>query len=279
MAPLSCSSSRCGSPDGLPPARDEARPAQAFFYFSAGDRGPEFAERFADEMEDLLRAHGGGNRRVAVDKMELPGVRAFERRGISVEDGQQVLEHARAIKNANEINAMLCAIHACETSMRPHAGGDAAGHDRKRSLGSAACGEHSAGRRMDRDPLLASGPRTNPWYQECGPRVIGEGDIVAFDTDLIGPYGYCCDISRTWICGDAHPTNEHRRLYQIAKEHIDTNRGLLKAGISFRELSERSHRLPDEFRALRYGVILHGVGLCDEYPAVKVPRRDGRARL
>ena len=45
--------------------------------------------------------------------------------------------------------------------------------------------------------LLTSGARTNPWLQECGSRQIQAGDLVAFDTDLIGPYGYCADISRT----------------------------------------------------------------------------------
>ena len=55
--------------------------------------------------------------------------------------------------------------------------------------------------------LLASGPRTNPWFQECGPRLIQNNEIVAFDTDLIGCYGICIDISRTWWVGDARPTN------------------------------------------------------------------------
>ena len=55
--------------------------------------------------------------------------------------------------------------------------------------------------------LLASGPRTNPWFQECGPRIVQENEIVAFDTDLIGAYGFCIDISRTWWVGDQRPTN------------------------------------------------------------------------
>ena len=38
--------------------------------------------------------------------------------------------------------------------------------------------------------LLTSGPRTNPWFQECGPRIVQPNEILAFDTDLIGPYGY-----------------------------------------------------------------------------------------
>ena len=119
--------------------------------------------------------------------------------------------------------------------------------------------------------LLASGPRTNPWFQECGPRVMREGDIVAFDTDLIGPYGYCVDISRTWICGEARPTNEQREANEVAREHIATNLALLRPGLGFAEMSEKSHRLPERYRAGRYSVIAHGTGLCDEYPSIKYP--------
>lgn len=45
--------------------------------------------------------------------------------------------------------------------------------------------------------LLSSGGRTNPWFQEASDRVICPRDFVCFDTDLIGPFGYCCDVSRT----------------------------------------------------------------------------------
>jgi len=55
--------------------------------------------------------------------------------------------------------------------------------------------------------LLTSGQRTNPWFQECGPRIVQNNEIVAFDTDMIGSYGICVDISRTWWIGDAKPTN------------------------------------------------------------------------
>ena len=36
---------------------------------------------------------------------------------------------------------------------------------------------------------MASGPRTNPWFQECGPRLVQNNEIVAFDTDLNGTLG------------------------------------------------------------------------------------------
>ena len=69
-------------------------------------------------------------------------------------------------------------------------------------------------------------------------RIIERGDMVSFDTDLVGPYGYCCDISRSWVCGAA-PSNEQRRIYADAHAHIQHNKALLKSGLTFRELTER----------------------------------------
>ena len=59
-------------------------------------------------------------------------------------------------------------------------------------------------------------------------RIIERGDMVSFDTDFIGPYGYCCDISRSWVCGDA-PTDEQRRIYADAHAQIEHNTALLQA--------------------------------------------------
>jgi Xaa-Pro aminopeptidase len=81
----------------------------------------------------------------------------------------------------------------------------------------------------------------------------------------------CSDISRTWICGDVEPNAEQKRIYQIAYEHIITNMELIRPGVSFEEITQKAHRLPKNCRANRYGVLMHGVGLCDEYPAIRYP--------
>ena len=60
-------------------------------------------------------------------------------------------------------------------------------HDRERALVAAARHQHRRGGEWIECRLLTSGERTNPWFQECSDRVIQTGDIVAFDTDLIGP--------------------------------------------------------------------------------------------
>jgi Xaa-Pro aminopeptidase len=50
-----------------------------------------------------------------------------------------------------------------------------------------------------------------------------------------------------------------------------TNIDLIQPGMSFAEMTAKAHRLPEAYRALRYGVLAHGVGLCDEYPSVRYP--------
>jgi len=35
---------------------------------------------------------------------------------------------------------------------------------------------------------------------------------------MIGPFGYSTDISRTWLCPDAKPTQEQKTIYQLSPE-------------------------------------------------------------
>jgi Xaa-Pro aminopeptidase len=58
---------------------------------------------------------------------------------------------------------------------------------------------------------------------------------------------------------------------QHAHEHIMTNMQMLKPGVTIPELIEQSHRLEDKFQKQKYGCLMHGVGLCDEWPLVAYP--------
>ena len=51
------------------------------------------------------------------------------------------------------------------------------------------------------------------------------GDLMAFDTDLVGTYGYCYDILRAWIIGDVVPNDRQKHLYQTAYDHVMTISG------------------------------------------------------
>lgn len=253
------------------PLISERRGGAAFFYFESGDRVDEHAGRFAAQIDELVRARAGGNRRIAIDRIEVAGVQALQKLGLEICSGQAVMEHARVIKGVDEVRAMRCAIAACEAAVYEMHQSLRHGATENDVWSALHAGNIRRGGEWIETRILSSGPRTNPWFQESGPRVISDGDLVSFDTDLIGSYGMCVDISRSWICGGLEPTAEQKRLYRTAYEHIMTNSEMVRPGASFSELTAKGHRLPEEFRAQRYGVMFHGVGLCDEYPCIRYP--------
>ena len=230
----------------------------------------EHARAWADEIADLVRAHGGGNRRLAIDKANPAGVAALEASGIEVVDGEAVMDLARAIKGADEVLAMRCAIATCEAGMQAMRDALRPGISEQALWAELHKANIARGGEWIETRLLASGPRTNPWFRECSARPIEAGEVVAFDTDLIGPYGYCADLSRSWLC-ERVPDARRRALVALAEEQIAHNIELLRPGLGFLELSERAFVLPESCRPNRYSVIVHGVGLCDEWPAVYYP--------
>jgi len=249
----------------------ELRSGASFFYFETGERTDEHARRFCAQVDELLRTHAGDNRRLAVDRIEVAGLRALDALGVQVHDGQAVTEFARLIKGPDEILAMRCAVASCEAAIAEMRQAMRAGVTENDVWAALHSGNIRRGGEWIETRILSSGPRTNPWYQESGPRVLNDGDLLSFDTDLIGVYGFCVDMSRSWMCGGLEPTAEQKRLYRIAHEHIQVNADMVKPGVRFSELTANGHRLPESCRAQRYGVMFHGVGLCDEYPCIRYP--------
>lgn len=254
----------------------EARSGADLFYFDRGDRVDLAADRFAGEVADLLAQHAPGNKRLAVDKPMIHGLRALEAQGLTVYPGEEVTEKARSVKGPDEIKAMRCAVHACEAAM----------HEMERftrlnvPLGDVSENDiwavlHAENIRRGGEwietRLLTSGPRTNPWFQECGPRIVQTNEIVAFDTDLVGSYGICVDISRTWWVGDRAPRPDMIDAMRHGHDHVMTNMEMLRPGVNIQDLSRNTHVLRPEFQRLKYGCLMHGVGLCDEWPLVAYP--------
>ncbi|HEY2112614.1 MAG TPA: Xaa-Pro peptidase family protein [Dongiaceae bacterium] len=245
----------------------EVRPARGWYYFNAGPRSEEIAKVWAAEILELIARSGGDNKRVAIDKLEPLGTNLLQQAGIQIFDAQEVVELARSIKSADEIACMNVSISACEAGMAKMREMLRPGITENELWSHLHQVNIALGGEWIETRLLSSGGRTNPWFQESSDRIIRAGELVSFDTDLIGPYGYCSDLSRTFFCGPGRPSAEQKRLYGMAYEQIHTNLDLLKPGMSYREFAEKSFQLPPGFQPNRYSVIFHGVGLADEYPA------------
>ena len=250
------------------PLVNEVRSGASMFYFAGGDKTDSDAHEFSGQVYDLMQEHAKGNNRIAVDKIMVAGLRALESRGLEVHEGEELTEKARSIKGPDEILAMRCASDACEKSVKAMEDAAKPGMTEDDVWAVLHAENIKRGGEWIETRLLSSGPRTFPWFQECGPRIIQNNEILAFDTDLIGCYGFCVDISRTWFLGDGEPTDKMKEYYRIAYDHIMINMDLLKPGVSFKELTFGGHQLPEEVVPGQYSCRFHGVGLCDEWPLI-----------
>ena len=249
-------------------AVDETRLATSWIFMAADNRTDERVKRWAGEIDELMRAHGGGNRRLAIDKIEPLGLKALEGLGYAYVEGQELTEHARSIKSADELDLMRWTIRVCEAGMARMYENSLPGRTEQEIWAELHYENARSGGEWLETRLLLAGPHSNPWYAECSDYVCQEGDIVSFDTDMIGPYGYCADLSRSWTCGHAAMSNKQRELYLSAREQIDHNLGLIKAGVTFAEFNEKSWQIPEKYQPYRYSLAAHGVGLADEWPCV-----------
>ncbi|MFT5209329.1 MAG: Xaa-Pro dipeptidase [Flavobacterium sp.] len=254
------------------PLIKETRDKAAFFYFCSGDKTESDAQRFAAEVNDVVIKHCGNKRTLAVDKVMIHGLRALEAQGLDILDGEELMEKTRSIKGEEEIRAMRCAIYSCEVAISEMHKYAAPGMSENDVWAILHAENIRRGGEWIETRLLSSGPRTNPWFQECGPRIIQNNELLAFDTDLIGCYGMCADISRTWFIGDGEPDADQCALYTEAYAQICENIESLEPGKSMTELTFGGRQLHDDHVSRRYSLKMHGVGLCDEWPSIYYPQ-------
>jgi len=251
----------------------ESRSGASMFYFSTGDNGEQAADGFAAQVSELMREHASTNKRLAVDKIQVSGLRALETTGFEVMEGEEVTEKARSVKGPDEILAMRCAHDACNKAMDEMHAAAIPGKSEDEIWAALHAGNIKRGGEWIETRLLTTGPRTNPWFQECGPRILQNNEILAYDTDLIGSYGMCIDVSRTWWIGDAAPRDDMIYAMRHAHEHMMTNMELLAPGVAFKEVTFGGHQLDDNYQKQKYSTKMHGAGLCDEWPAIAYPDR------
>ncbi len=249
------------------PLVDEARVATNFIYLYGGEVH-ERAALWAAEIAGLLKEHGDGRLRLAVDKCEPPALIALQRLGVDVVEGQQITEHARAVKSPEEIELMLWSVRVCESAIERMRRRSEPGRSEIEIWAELHHENIRYGGEYIETRLLSSGLRTNPWYQQASARRTQLGEMLAVDCDMIGPYGYCADLSRSWTGGHTAPTPAQRDLYRHAVDQIEHNTAILRPGLSYADFNAASWRIPERFVPRNYGLAFHGVGMADEWPSI-----------
>lgn len=252
------------------PFWDDVRPSVFWQARFTDGASAQKSKKFAAEIRDVLSKRGLADAQIGVDVLDFYGFTALQQQGLHLTDADDAIEAARTIKTADELHLMRqsCAVAEAalfdmEQAIRP----GISEHEllaiywhRMLALG----GEHCFSR------LVVSGHKTNPWFQEAGSKLVRPGDLVAIDTDMIGPEGYACDISRTFLCGDV-ATAAQKEAYKVAHDFVQDCIELIKPGVSYADFVARCPKLPDAYQAQRYGVIVHGIGTDDEPPNIPFP--------
>jgi Xaa-Pro aminopeptidase len=101
--------------------------------------------------------------------------------------------------------------------------------------------------------------------------MVRPGDLVGIDTDMIGPEGYACDISRTFLCGD-RPTPVQIEAYQVAHDYIQAVIELCQPGTAYADFVAALPPVPEAYRAQQYSTVVHGIGTDDEPPFIPFPQ-------
>ena len=250
------------------PFVEDIRPSLSTDFMAVGDRGAEMGRRWAASMISLLRERGIAGSRLAIDRADLILVHESERQSLALVEGKSIMEQARAIKSRDEVEALAASLRTCEQSVAEMRAALKPGMRESEALAMLIEGCIRRGGEYPETRLFTAGPRTNPWFQETSERVIENGDMLAFDTDMIGPLGFYNDISRSWVVGDRKPNDAQRRLYALAYEQMMHNTALLRPGIGFLEYSDKAYPLPDDCLPNRYADVAHGCGMGVEYPFI-----------
>ncbi|MEO1603116.1 MAG: Xaa-Pro peptidase family protein [Pseudomonadota bacterium] len=245
---------------------DEVRPALTASFVAAG---PAIAERervWAKAMAAEIARLVGPGARVGFERVNAGTAIALAAEGLEVVDAQEPVEMARAIKSAEEMKCVRASLRATEVGVARLRDAIRPGQT-EAELWSVL---HQAVIAQNADycetRLLNSGPRTNPWFQETGSRVIGENELIALDTDVVGCHGYYSDFSRTFHSGPDAPSTKQRELYKVAYEQVHHNLGILEPGMTFRDYAARAWEIPERFFENRYYLSAHGCGMTGEYP-------------
>lgn len=244
----------------------EVRPSITASFVAAGPGITERERLWAREVGELIHERCGPNATVGIERVNAGASMSLAAEGFRIVDAQYPVELARAIKSDEELACIRSSIRATERAVDILRSCIEPGLTEEQLWSILHQGVIAQGGDYIETRLLNAGERTNPWFQEASDNVIGPNELIALDTDVVGCFGYYCDFSRTFHSGPDKPTEHQKALYKTALEQVRHNMGIMHAGMTFKEYSEKAWDIPERFLANRYYLSAHGCGMTGEYP-------------
>jgi Xaa-Pro aminopeptidase len=220
------------------------------------------AENVARKIRVELEERGLLNEPLGVDAIELPVLFALQAEGITVVDGQQLMQQARVIKTIDEITLLNTACMMVDAAyddlyrfMKP-------GVRENECVGLVSKTLYDMGSEQVEGVNAISGERCSPHPHVFSDRALRPGDPAYFD--ILHSYnGYRTCYYRTFAVGSASQSMVD--AYKKCREILDAAVYAIKPGVTTADIVKLWPRaqefgFPDEEAAfaLQYG---HGVGL------------------
>lgn len=164
---------------------DEVRPSK-LVWSSVSDRDGETAGPFAAEIAELVREHGGGSRKIGLDRCGYLQALALGKHGLVIHDCQGEILGVRAIKTPEEIKCLQISMAGAEAAVAAVRDAIRPGVSENELFAVMYHEVIRQGGEFIETRLLTSGQRTNPWFNEASGRKVRPGELVALDTDTIG---------------------------------------------------------------------------------------------
>jgi Xaa-Pro aminopeptidase len=184
---------------------------------------------FAHEIQTIMKENGVGDQPLGIDIVEPPLLREFEKIGVDVRDGQQVMLDAREVKNQDEIMllnvaaSMVDAVyHMIYEKLKPGV--------RENDIVAEATKMLFEMGADDVEAINAvAGERCSPHPHNFTDRMVRPGDQAFFD--IIQAYmGYRTCYYRTINVGIAN--DKQKDAYKQCREWVDASIDLIKPGVS-----------------------------------------------
>jgi Xaa-Pro aminopeptidase len=218
--------------------------------------------RAADEIAAILREEGVADLPLGIDVVELPILRELESKGLEVRDGQQVMFHAREVKNRDEILLLSQAAAMVDGVYQDISEVLKPGVRENDIVALATARLIEMGSEQVEAINSIAGERCSPHPHVFSDRLIRPGDQAYFD--IIHAFnGYRTCYYRTFAVGRA--TQAHHEAYAKAREWIDVAIAAIKPGVGTDEIARLWPKAEDfgfdsevEAFGLQFG---HGLGL------------------
>jgi Xaa-Pro dipeptidase len=219
-------------------------------------------EKVAQDTFKWLKEYGVEKRPVGMDIADIPLIRALEKKGLEIVDGQQVMLEARIIKTKDEIELLKVAAAMVDAAYEEIVRAIKPGARENDLVAVANHALYRLGSDLVECVNSVAGERGRPHPHTFSDRIIRPGDMVFLD--IMHSYmGYRTCYYRTFVVGK--PTKAQSEAYELAWKWLKDSIDAVKPGGTTADVA-KVWPVPDKFGLktedeaflLQFG---HGVGM------------------